>query len=159
MRHALNDGILIDAEVGQTRDVDHVGAREHGVVRVHRKRGRNVQHGAPRAAVRQSDVEQQFVAAIAHDDVVAVKAVRLGDEVSQAVRQRIGITVEVNLADLMLDLATDFLIDVVGILVRRDHDLGGDVFRVVRHHARQIRRRCSHLMFRHFAPPNQGCSA
>ena len=138
MSEARENRFLVDREIGQTRHIDDGRVRELRVVLVHRKRRRHVEEHAPRPSPCERQAEQQLVTAVAREDLIAVKAIRLGDKVAQLVGQRIGIAVEGHLAHGALDFAAQLEGHITCVLVRRDHDLGGDVLWIVRFDVREL---------------------
>jgi len=153
LRQALAHGVNVNGVVAAARHLHHLGVREERVVRVDRERRRHVEELAAGAAPRQREVEQQLVAAVAQEHLVAVEAVGFCDLVAQVVGQRVRVAVEADLAHGVLDLAADLEVHVARVLVGRDHDLGRDVFRIVRLYALKLRRGGSHLLHdRSFLP-------
>ena len=146
---ARQHGLLVDGEVGAARHVHHRRVREAGVRVVHRERGRQVEERAPRPAPRQRQVEQELVAPVAHQHLVAVEPVRFGDHVAQVVGQRVRVAVEGQALHLAHDVAADLVVDVVRVLVRREDGGDGQILRIVGHHARQLGRGRAHATHRH----------
>ena len=153
--HAGQHRLLVDGVIGAALDVDHLGVGELGVVLVHRERGRHVEELAPRSAPCQRRVEQQLVAAVAHEHAIAVKAVGLGDHVAQLVGQGVGIAVEGHLVDFALDLVADLGLHVARVLVGRQVRARREVLRVVGRDVGQLRGGCANAI--HRRRPNRRC--
>ena len=147
-RHAGQHRLLVDGVIVAARDVDHLGVGELGIVLVHRERGRHVEELAPRPAPGQRRVEQQLVAAVAHEHAIAVKAVGLGDHVAQLVGQGVGIAVEGHLVDLALDLVANLGLHIAGVLVCRQVRARRKVLRVVGRDVCQLRGGCANAIHR-----------
>ena len=154
-RHAGQHRLLVDGVIGAAWDVDHLGVGELGVVLVHRERGRHVEELAPRPTPGKRYVEQQLVAAVAHEHAIAVKAVGLGDHVAQLVGQGVGIAVEGHLVDFALDLVADLGLHVARVLVGRQVRARREVLRVVGRDVGKLRGGCSDAIHRH--RPNHRC--
>ena len=145
---AREHGLLVDGEVGAPRHVRHRRVREARVGVVHRERGRQVEERAPRTSPRERQVEQQLVAAVAHEHLVAVEPVRLGDHVAQVVGQRVRIAVQGHALHLAHDLVAHLLLHVMRVLVRREDGLGGQVLRIVGLEPCELRGRAAHATHR-----------
>ena len=116
-------------ESGPTRHIHAAGVRGACALarRVHREGRGQVQEAAPRAAPSEGHIEQKLVAAVAQKDIGAVEPVGLGDEVAQAVGQRIGIAVQGHLGNAARDGGAHLGVHVARILVGRQVRLGRQV--------------------------------
>ena len=146
--HALKHRRFVDGEVGPTRHIHAAGVREPCVGRVHREGRGQVQEAAPRAAPSEGHIEQKLVAAVAQKDIGAVEPVGLGDEIAQAVGQRIGIAVQRHLGNATRNGGAHLGVHVARILVGRQVRLGRQVLRIVGNESLKLGRRRANLIHR-----------
>ena len=145
---AVDNGLLVDGVVIPAGHIHHVRAGQIGVGLVHGEGGRDIEHLAPGTAPGKRQVEQELVAAVTHEHVIAIQSLHLGDRIAQVIGQGIGIAVEIQAGQAIQHGLQHRLGDALRILVRRKHHAGGNVLGVVRDKPVQQRIRSAHLIHR-----------
>ena len=119
--------------------VAHLGLAERRKEGVLAKARRAVEQGPPRTAKRQQVVIEQFIAAVAHADVLARHAMPGGQLVAQVVGHGIGIAVERRSGERRIDRLAHTCRHGIGVLVGRKVDARGRKVGIVGLNTSQVR--------------------
>ena len=146
--------LLVDREVlGPPRDLHDLGAGHARVEPVHRERRRHVEQLAARSAPREHQVEDQLVAAVAHEHVAGVQTVGVGDVGPQRTGHRVRVAVERELGQPRGDGGDHLVGQVQRVLVGRQVGLDLRLLGLVGHEVGELRAR--RAQSRHVSSPRR----